>query len=160
MTNATRTARHARWRSHTFADGVHAITVQDRLEPAQGLGERRRVRELIERGCRQLILDAGAAVTPDRRERALLAEILARQPRGCEIVLVVPRRFAVREPFAEEVAVARSFAEARELLRGGRGAHAVNGRPMPAAGLSAQERSALAARQRSRWAEQAAARGD
>jgi hypothetical protein len=160
MRNPTRTGRHARWRSHTFADGVHAITVVDRLEPVLAQALRRRVRELIHRGCRRLILDASRAATPDRRERALLAEVLASQPRSCEIVLVVPRRFAVRELLAADVALARSFAEARELLRAGRSPHAANGRPMPAAGLSQLERSALAARQTSRWAAQAAARGD
>ncbi len=78
------------WRSHTFADGVHSITLTRPLDAPTAGRLRRRLAELIAGGCRRLIVDA-SPIEPSGREPALLASAFAGRAASCEAIVVTSR---------------------------------------------------------------------
>jgi hypothetical protein len=109
-----RSAAGSRWRSHTFADGVHAITLTGRLDGELVADVRARVRQLIVRGHRRVVLDAtriDATATEARR----VAELLL-QPRGrCRIAVLLPAEIARAVWLPAGVARVATLADARRL---------------------------------------------
>jgi hypothetical protein len=104
------------WRSHTFADGVRSLTLVDPLDPALASRLRRRVSELLERGCRRLVLDA-SAIEPTRGQCVLLAAAFAGRPASYRAVVVVPRSADLVELLPPAVGVAQSLSDAHGQLR-------------------------------------------
>jgi hypothetical protein len=104
-----------RWRSHTFADGVHAITLTGRLDAELADGVRARVRELVIRGHRRLVLDA-SRVDATAGEARRVAEILL-QPRGrCRIAVLLPDEIVRATWLPAGVARVATLADARRVL--------------------------------------------
>ncbi len=153
--------RGPRWRSHTFGDGVHMITLTGRLEQQAAGRLRTRLAELLQRGCRRLIVDARGAGVPDAREQRLLAELLedAHRP-SCKVAVVLPCRSAVEDALPTGIAVVRTLDDARRLLALDRSRPGDRDRLAPGRGISEADRHALALRQSLRWAAAAAAEGD
>lgn len=146
------------WRSHTFADGVRSLTLVAPLDAALAGRLWTRVSELVERGCRRLIVDA-SAVEPSGEQRALLAAVFAGRPASYQAVVVAPPASELVDALPPGVGVALSLSDAHAQLRRG-----TVRRPAPpaapAARLPAEERHALSVRQTLRWAERAAREGD
>ena len=146
------------WRSHTFADGVRSLTLVDPLDAALAGRLWTRVSELLERGCRRLIVDAGT-IEPTREQCALLAAVFAGRPASLQAVVVAPHSSELVDLLPPTVGVALSLSDAHGQLRRG-----TVRRPAPpaepAARLPAADRRALSARQSLRWAERAARERD
>jgi hypothetical protein len=105
----------SRWRSHTFADGVHAITLAGRLDHALVTEVRARVRQLVVRGHRRLVLDA-SRIDATAVEARRVAEILV-QPRGrCRIAVLLPAEIARAMWLPAGVARVETLADARRVL--------------------------------------------
>jgi hypothetical protein len=118
-----------------------------------------RISELVERGCRRLIVDA-SAIEPTGEEPALLAAVFAGRSASYQAVVVVPSGSALVDLLPASVGVTRSLTDARRQLTTGIVRHEARKRPAPAARIPAPERHALAVRQSLRWAERAAREGD
>jgi hypothetical protein len=146
------------WRSHTFADGVRSLTLVDQLDAALAGRLWTRVSELLERGCRRLVIDAGA-IEPTGEQCGLLAAVFAGRPASYQAVVVVPAGSELVDLLPASVGVALSLSDAHSQLRRG-----MVRRPTPpaapAARLPAAERRALSVRQSLRWAERAARERD
>lgn len=149
----------ARWRSHTFSDGVYAITLTGRLDAGVADGLRARLSELRARGTSRLILDVTAAGAAGTAERVLVAKIFAGHAAACEVVVVTPVRSALGGALPAGVSLAQTVSEARRHF----GFHArqrTRQRPAPAGRISMGERHVLELRQSLRWAERIAGEGD
>lgn len=146
------------WRSHTFADGVRSLTLLPPLDAALAGRLWTRVSELLERGCRRLVVDA-SAIEPTAEQRALLAAVFAGRSASYQAVVVAPRGSDLAALLPSTVGVALSLSDAHAQLQRG-----MVRRPAapaaPAARLPAAERRALSVRQSLRWAERAAREGD
>jgi hypothetical protein len=146
------------WRSHTFADGVRSLTLIGPLDAALAGRLWTRVSELLDRGCRRLVMDA-SAIEPTGEQCTLLAAVFAGRPPSYQAVVVAPREAELVDLLPATVGVALSLSDAHGQLRRG-----TVRRPAPpaapAARLPAAERRALSARQSLRWAERAAREGD
>jgi hypothetical protein len=146
------------WRSHTFADGVRSLTLDGPLDAALAGRLWTRVSELLDRGCRRLVMDA-SAIEPTGEQCTLLAAVFAGRPPSYQAVVVAPRESELVDLLPATVGVARSLSDAHGQLRRG-----TLRRPTPpaapAARLPPAERRALSARQSLRWAERAAREGD
>lgn len=146
------------WRSHTFADGVRSLTLVDPLDASLAGRLWTRVSELIDRGCRRLIVDAGT-IEPTGEQCRLLAAVFAGRPASYQAVVVAPPASELVDLLPPMVGVALSLSDAHGQLRRG-----TVRRPAPAAApaarLPAAERRALSARQSLRWAERAARERD
>jgi len=146
------------WRSHTFADGVRLLTLVDPLDAALAGRLWTRVSELLDRGCRRLVLDA-STIELTGEQSALLAAVFAGRPASYQAVVVAPPASELVDMLPPTVGVALSLTDAQSQLRRG----TVRRPPAPAAPaarLPAGERRALSVRQSLRWAERAAAEGD
>jgi len=146
------------WRSHTFADGVRSLTLNAPLDVAVASRLWTRVTELVERGCRRLVVDA-SAIEPTREQCALLAAVFVGRPAVYQAAVVAPPGSELDGLLPPMVGVALSLSDAHAQLRGGvlrRSAPPA----APAAPLPAAERRALSVRQSLRWAERAAREGD
>lgn len=150
---------HPGWRSHTFADGVRAITLVDPLDAAMAGRLWSRLSELIARGCRRLIVDA-TAIDPRGDEPALLASAFAGRPTSFEAVVVTQRGSQVVDMLPGWVGVAWTLSDARRQLSRGVARRDTRARRGPGGGIPPSERSALAVRQSLRWAERSAREGD
>jgi len=151
-------ARHPGWRSHTFADGVRSLTLVDPLDAALAGRLWTRVSELLERGCRRFLIDAGSiALTGEDCE--LLAAVFAGRPASYQAVVVVPPGSELAAMVPSTVGVAFSLSDAHAQLRRGT-VHRPSPPAAPAARLPTAERRALSTRQSLRWAERAAREGD
>ncbi|HEV7774595.1 MAG TPA: hypothetical protein VGO48_15035 [Conexibacter sp.] len=149
----------AGWRSHTFQDGVRSLTLVGPLDVALAGRLWSRISELLDRGCRRLIVDAGA-IDPDGEQPALLAAIFAGRPASFHAVVVAPRGSALVDLLPASVGVALSLSDAYRQLRAGTVRRPTRPRPAPAGRIPAVERHALSIRQSLRWAERAAREGD
>lgn len=147
------------WRSHTFSDGVRSLTLNDRLDAQTAARLWARLAELMERGCRHLVVDA-SAVEPLVDEPALLAAAFAGWPASCQAVVIAPAGSTVAAELPPCVGVAGTLTEARRQLKAGIVSRENRKRQGPAKGLSAGERHELAVRQSLRWAERSAHEGD
>jgi hypothetical protein len=147
------------WRSHTFADGVRSLTLVGPLDV--GLAGRlwTRISELIERGCRRLIVDA-SAIEPAGDQPALLAAVFAGRTASYQAVVVAPPGSALVDLLPSSIGVTLSLTEARRQLTTGIVRHEARKRSAPAARIPPADRHALAVRQSLRWAERAAREGD
>lgn len=146
------------WRSHTFADGVRSLTLMEPLDAALAGRLWTRISELLERGCRRLVVDASAIELSGDRS-ALLAAVFAGRPVSFQAVVVAPPDSELVEMLPATVGVALSLSDAQAQLR--RGMIRRQSSPAaPAARLPAAERRALSVRQSLRWAERAAREGD
>lgn len=146
------------WRSHTFADGVRSLTLVDPLDAALAGRLWTRVSELIERGCRRLVVDA-SSIEPTGEQGALLAAVFAGRPPSYQAVVVAPPGSELVDLLPSSVGVALSLSDAHAQLRRG-----MVRRPSPPAAPAARlpdaERRALSVRQSLRWAERAARERD
>jgi hypothetical protein len=108
----------ADWRSHTFGDGVRSLTLLGPLDV--GLADRlcTRVSELVERGCRQLIVDA-SAIEPAGEQPALLATVFAGQPASFRAVVIAPPGSTLVDLLPAPVGVALTLSDAHRELRAG-----------------------------------------
>jgi len=149
----------ADWRSHTFQDGVRSLTLVGPLDVALAGRLWTRISELLERGCRRLIVDA-SAIDPDGEQPALLAAIFAGRPGSFHAVVVAPRGSALVDLLPASVGVALSLSDAYRQLRAGAVRRPARSRPAPAGRIPAVERHVLSIRQSLRWAERAAREGD
>jgi hypothetical protein len=149
----------ASWRSHTFADGVRSLTLVGPLDV--GLAGRlwTRISELVQRGCRRLIVDA-SAIDATGDEPALLAAVFAGRSASYQAVVVAPPGSALVDQLPASVGVTLSLSDARRQLATGAVRQEARKRPAPAARIPAAERHALAVRQSLRWAVRAAREGD
>lgn len=147
------------WRSHTFADGVRAITLLGSLDAATAGRLWSRLSELIGRGSRRLIVDA-SAIDAGGDEPALLASAFAGRPLSCDAVVVARRGSLVVGMLPTWVGVAWTLSDARQQLATGIVRRDARGRRGPGGGISPGEREVLAARQALRWAERSAREGD
>lgn len=147
------------WRSQTFADGVRSLTIVGPLDV--GLAGRlwTRISEMIERGCRRLIVDA-SIIDPAGDEPALLAAVFTGRPASYQAVVVAPPGCSLNDLLPASVGVTLSLTDARRQLATGIVRHELHRRPGPGARIPAAERHALAVRQSLRWAERAAREGD
>jgi hypothetical protein len=147
------------WRSQTFADGVRSVTIVGPLDV--GLAGRlwTRVSELVERGCRRLIVDA-SAIDPAGDEPALLAAVFAGRSASYRAVVVAPPGCSLGDLLPSSVGVTLSLTDARRQLATGILHRETHTRPGPGARIPAAERHALEVRQSLRWAERAAREGD
>lgn len=147
------------WRSQTFADGVRSLTIVGPLDV--GLAGRlwTRISEMIERGCRRLIVDA-SAIDPGSDQLALLAAVFAGRTASCQAVVVAPPGCSLVDLLPGSVGVTLSLTDARRQLATGMVRHEPYRRPGPGARIPAAERHALAVRQTLRWAARAAREGD
>lgn len=147
------------WRSQTFADGVRSLTIVGPLDV--GLAGRlwTRISEIIERGCRRLIVDA-SRIDPAGDEPALLAAVFTGRSARYQAVVVAPPGCSLGDLLPASVGVTLSLTDARRQLATGIVHHEAHGRPGPGARIPAEERHALAIRQSLRWAERAAREGD
>lgn len=146
------------WRSHTFADGVRSLTLLDSLDAALAGRLWSRISELLDRGCRRLVVDA-SGIEPSGEQPALLAAVFAGRPASCQAVVVAPAASELPDLLPATVGLALSLSDAHAQLRAG----LVHRRPppaAPAARIPAAERHALSVRQSLRWAERAAREGD
>jgi hypothetical protein len=146
------------WRSHTFADGVRLLTLTDPLDAALAGRLWTRVSELLERGCRRLVVDA-SAIEPSGEQCALLAAVFAGRPPSYQAVVVAPPASELVDLLPSTVGVALSLSDAHGQLRRGT-VRRPSAPAAPAARLPAVERRALSVRQSLRWAERAAYEGD
>jgi hypothetical protein len=146
------------WRSHTFANGVRSLTLVGPLDAALAGRLWTRVSELLDRGCRRLVVDA-SVIEPTGEQCTLLAAVFAGRPASFQAVVVAPSGSELVDLLPSTVGVALSLSDAHAQLRRG-----TMRRPMPpaapAARLPAAERRALSVRQSLRWAERAAREGD
>jgi hypothetical protein len=146
------------WRSHTFADGVRSLALMGPLDAALTGRLWTRVSELLDRGCRRLVVDA-SAIEPSGEQCALLASVFADRPPSYQAVIVSPPGSELVDMLPSSVGVALSLSDAHGQLRGGNVR-----RPAPPAAPAARlpdaERRALSVRQSLRWAERAAREGD
>ncbi|MFL5816826.1 MAG: hypothetical protein ACJ76L_04415 [Conexibacter sp.] len=147
------------WRSHTFQDGVRSLTLVGPLDAALAGRLWTRISELLERGCRRLIVDAGA-IDLAGEQPALLAAIFAGRPASFHAVVVAPRGSALVDLLPASVGVALTLSDAYRQLRSGAVRRPARPRPAPAGRIPAVERHALSIRQSLRWAERAAHEGD
>lgn len=148
----------AGWRSHTFADGVRSLTLQGPFEAALAGRLWNRISELLDRGCRRLVVDA-SRIEPGGEQPALLAAVFAGRPASFQAVVVAPPASELADLLPATVGVASSLSDAHAQLRAG----TIRRPPRPAAPaarIPAGERRALAVRQSLRWAERAAREGD
>lgn len=149
---------HAGWRSHTFADGVRLLTLIGPLDAALAGRLWTRVSELLDRGCRRLVIDA-SAIEPTGERCAMLAAVFAGRSVGYQAVVVAPPASELVDLLPTTVGVALSLSDAHGQLQ--RGAVRRSAAPAaPASRLPATERRALSTRQSLRWAERAAREGD
>lgn len=148
------------WRSHTFADGVCAITLTTVLDAGAARRLHGRVRELCERGCDRLIIDVSAAAAADTHAPELLAAVFHEHTPACEIVVVTTRGSELDGLLPARIAVAWSLSDARQLLAVEAEAPGGRARPSPAGAIGATDRHTLAVRQALRWAAQTAGTGD
>jgi len=148
------------WRSHTFPDGVCAITLTAVLdaEAAQRLGGR--LRELCARGCERLIIDVTGAIEAASDAPVLLAAVFHEHTPACEIVVVTARRSELDGLLPARIAVAWSLSDARRLLAVEAEAPGGRAGSSPAGAIGASDRHTLAVRQALRWAAQTAGAGD
>lgn len=147
------------WRSHTFADGVRSLTLTGRFDVGMAGRLWARIAELLERGCRRLIVDA-RAIEQAGDEPTLLAGVFADQPASCQAVVVAPAGSVLRDLLPATVGVTRTLTDARTQLSSGtvsRDGRAATG---PAGRIPRNERDALAIRQSLRWATRSAREGD
>jgi hypothetical protein len=151
--------RTADWRSHTFQDGVRSLTLVGPLDAALAGRLWTRISELLERGCRRLIVDA-SAIDPAGEQPALLAAIFTGRPASFYAVVVAPRGSVLVDLLPASVGVAPSLSDAHRQLRVGSVRRPARSRPAPAGRIPAVERHALSIRQSLRWAERAAREGD
>jgi hypothetical protein len=160
-TELRQAAERAGWRSHTFADGVRSLTLLDPLDAALAGRLWTRVSQLLDRGCRRLVVDA-SAIEPTGEQCALLAAIFAGRPHSYRAVVVAPSAPQLADLLPATVGVAGSLSEAHAQLRSGttRRPPRPPAPPAPAARLPVAERRALSTRQSLRWAERAAREGD
>ncbi len=147
------------WRSHTFADGVRSLTLVGPLDVALAGRLWTRISELVQRGCRRLIVDA-SAIDPVGDAPALLAAVFAGRPASYQAVVVAPSGSALADLLPGSVGVTLSLTDAHRQLQTGIVRHEARRRPGPGAKIPAAERHALAIRQSLRWAERAAREGD
>jgi hypothetical protein len=146
------------WRSHTFADGVRSLTLVEPLDAALAGRLWTRVSELIDRGCRRLVVDA-SAIELTGEQCGLLAAVFAGRPASYQAVVVAPADSELVDLLPSTVGVALSLSDAHAQLR--RGTVRRPAAPAaPAARLRTSERRALSARQSLRWAERAARERD
>lgn len=147
------------WRSHTFADGVRSLTLVGPLDVALAGRLWTRISELVQRGCRRVIVDASAIdLTGDAP--ALLAALFAGRAASYQAVVVAPPGSALADLLPGSVGVTLSLSEAHRQLQTGIVHQEPHRRPGPGAWIPAAERHALAIRQTLRWAERAAREGD
>jgi hypothetical protein len=151
--------RTAGWRSHTFQDGVRSLTLVGPLDVALAGRLWTRVSELLERGCRRLIVDA-SAIDPAGEQPALLGAIFAGRPASFQAVVVAPPGSALVDLLPASVGVALSLSDAYRQLRAGTVHRPSRSLPAPAGRIPTVERQALSIRQSLRWAERAAREGD
>ena len=158
-TRGSTVAGHDDWRSQTFADGVRSLTIVGPLDV--GLAGRlwTRISEMVERGCRRLIVDA-SAIDPGGDQLALLAAVFAGRTASCQAVVVAPPGCSLVDLLPGSVGVTLSLTDARRQLATGIVRHEPHRRPGPGARIPAAERHALAIRQSLRWAQRAAREGD
>jgi ABC-type transporter Mla MlaB component len=156
---SSRLAGRDDWRSQTFADGVRSLTIVGPLDV--GLAGRlwTRISEMVERGCRRLIVDA-SAIDPASDGLALLAAVFAGRTASYQAVVVAPPGCSLTDLLPGSVGVTSSLSDARRQLATGMVCHEPHRRPGPGARIPATERHALAIRQSLRWAERAAREGD
>lgn len=147
------------WRSHTFADGVRALTLTAPLDVPMAGRLWARVTELQERGCRRLIVDV-SGVELDGDSPALLASVLANRPASLASIVVAPPASGLERLLPAAVAVTPSLSDARRQLTTGLARREPARGPGPAGRIPAAERHALAVRQSLRWAERGAREGD
>jgi hypothetical protein len=159
LTQLAAAGNSAGWRSHTFQDGVRSLTLIGPLDVALAGRLWTRISELLERGCRRLIVDAGA-IEPAGEQASLLAAIFAGRPASFHAVVVAPRGSSLVELLPASVGVALSLSDAYRQLRAGTVRRPARPRPMPAGRIPAVERHVLSIRQSLRWAERAAREGD
>lgn len=146
------------WGSQTFADGMRSLTLRGRFD-AQTAGRLwERISELLERGCRKLIVDASAIELSDD-EPALLASVFVGRPGSYDAVVVTPRGSALADLLPAWVGVTLSLSDARRQLDTGIVRKGRN-RPGPGGMLPADQRHALEVRQSLRWAARSAREGD
>ncbi len=147
------------WRSHTFADGVRSLTLVGSLDVALAGRLWTRISELVQRGCRRLIVDAsGIGLAGDAP--ALLAAVFTGRPASYQAVVVAPPGSALADLLPGSVGVTLSLSDAHRQLQTGIVRHEVRRRLGPGARIPAVERQALAIRQTLRWAERVAREGD
>lgn len=149
----------AGWRSHTFDDGIHAITLTRRLDATLAAALRVRVREVVTRGRGGVIVDVRAADATNERHRHWIAEAVDVGAASRRIVVVVPTHGELARWLPRDVQAAGTLPAARLLLEALR-AGSRERRRGPAHEIPAAERHELAVRQSLRWAEAAAAEGD
>ncbi len=147
------------WRSHTFADGVRSLTLTGPLDVGAAGRLWARLSELLERGCRRLIVDA-RAIAPTGDEPVLLAGVFADQPPSCDAVVVVSGGSALADLLPASVGVTRSLNDAHARLAHGIARRDVRHRMGPAGRIPERERHTLAIRQSLRWAARSAREGD
>lgn len=149
---------HPGWRSHTFADGVRSLALVTPLDATLTGRLWTRVSELLDRGCRRLVVDA-SAIEPSGEQCALLAAVFAGRPPNFQAVVVSPPGSELVDMLPSTVGVALSLSDAHGQLRGGN-VRRPQPPAAPAARLPDAERRALSVRQSLRWAERAAREGD
>ncbi len=147
------------WRSHTFADGVRSLTLVGPLDVALAGRLWTRISELVQRGCRRLIVDV-CAIELAGDAPALLAAVFTGRPASYQAVVVAAPGSSLADVLPGSVGVTRSLSDAHRQLQTGIVRHEVRRRPEPGGRIPAQERHALALRQSLRWAERVAREGD
>lgn len=152
-------SRKADWCSHTFGDGVRSLTLLGPLDVAIAGRLWTRISELLERGCRRLIVDA-SAIEPVGEQPALLAAVFAGRPASFQAVVIAPSGSALVDLLPASVGVARTLSDAHRQVRAGALRRPARSRPAPAGRIPSVERRALSIRQSLRWAERAAREGD
>jgi hypothetical protein len=154
-----RVAGERAWRSHTFADGVRSLTLTGPFDVGMAGRLWARIAELLERGCRHLIVDA-RAIEHAGDGPTLLAGVFADQPASCQAVVVAPPGSVLRDLLPATVGVTRTLTDARALLSSGRVRRDARAATGPASRIPTSERDALAIRQSLRWATRSAREGD
>lgn len=147
------------WRSHTFGDEVRSVTLNGPFDVATARRLGVRIAELIERGCRRLIVDA-SAIELVGKEPALLADVFAARRASYEAVVVAPRGSALVDLLPAWVGVTLSLSDARRQLATGVQRRDPRKRTGPGGAMPPGERHALAVRQSLRWAVRSAREGD
>lgn len=147
------------WRSHTFGDGVRLLTLLGPLDVALAGRLWTRISELLERGCRTLIVDA-SAIEPAGDQPALLAAVFAGRPASFRAVVIAPSGSPLVDLLPGSVGVALTLSDAHRQLLAGTLRHPARLRPAPAGRIPTVERHALSTRQMLRWAARAAREGD
>jgi hypothetical protein len=147
------------WRSHTFGDEVRSLTLTGPLDVATAGRLWMRISELVERGCRRLIVDA-SAIEPVGDEPTLLAGVFVGPPASYRAVVVAPRGSALVDLLPAWVGITSSLSEARRQLTSGIVRRDARKQSGPGGAMPPGERHALAVRQSLRWAERSAREGD